>query len=147
MGVILNPLPAFAIGAIAKAIATLFTYPLQLVQTRTRERGHTGGMWSAFLALVHQHGWSIAPYFRGMNSKLLMTVLNASLMFMLKETVLFTVLKMKIGIGSTAWRLLRWTIFVAVATKVGTSLSLARKHVEQDNTRRAKSVSSAAGIR
>ena len=133
VGVILNPLPAFVIGAIAKAIATLFTYPLQLVQTRTREKGFNGGMWGAFLLLVNQHGMSITPYFRGMNSKLVMTVLNASLMFMLKETVLLNVLKIKRGLGSNTWRLLRWTSFVFVALKVGTELSFATKEVEKKN--------------
>ena len=49
-GDVLNPVPAFIIGALAKTIATIFTYPLQLVQTRTREKGFSGGMWEAFQA-------------------------------------------------------------------------------------------------
>lgn len=32
----ISPLTFFAVGATAKAIATLITYPLQLVQTRMR---------------------------------------------------------------------------------------------------------------
>ena len=129
VGVILNPVPAFIIGAIAKAIATFFTYPLQLVQTRTREKGFQGGMWEAGCALVQQARWSIPLYFRGMHSKLIMTVLNASLMFMLKESVLLSVLKFKILLGRGAYRLLRWSAFVFTALKVATALSQARVDV------------------
>jgi len=130
-GVILNPMPAFVIGAIAKAIATVFTYPLQVVQTQTREKGFQGGMWGAFVSLTRRHGWTISAYFRGMNSKLLMTVLNASLMFALKETVLLSLLKTKRAMGSNVFRLVRWTGFVFAASYVAQQLSEARMQVEQ----------------
>eukprot|EP00946_MAST-07B_sp_MAST-7B-sp1_P003773 g3773.t1 len=94
-GDVLNPVPAFLIGALAKTVATIFTYPLQLVQTRTREKGFSGGMWEAFRSLIAESGLEMAPYFRGMNSKLTMTVLNASLMFMTKEWILLMVLRLK----------------------------------------------------
>ena len=101
-GGVLNPVPAFIIGAVAKTVATIFTYPLQLVQTRTREEGFSGGMWEAFQLLIAESGMRISPFFRGMTSKLLMTVLNASLMFMTKEWMLRMVLKGKriLSLGS-----------------------------------------------
>lgn len=114
-GEVLNPVPAFVIGAIAKTVATIFTYPLQLVQTRTREEGFQGGMWEAFRALIAESGMQIAPYFRGMNSKLIMTVLNASLMFMTKEWMLWMVMKGKMLIGPGMFRFLRWSGFFSVA--------------------------------
>ena len=39
-------------------------------------------------ALVEQHGWEFRDYFRGMGSKLLMTVLSMALVFAGKETLL-----------------------------------------------------------
>lgn len=76
---------AFLLGAIAKAIATTITYPLQLVQSRLRA------------------GTSIKPVFkdirsnpsimfRGLEAKLLQTVMTAALMFLIYEKVVRMVL-------------------------------------------------------
>jgi hypothetical protein len=122
-------MPAFVIGAIAKAIATVFTYPLQVVQTQTREKGFQGGLWGAFVSLTRRHGWTLSAYFRGMNSKLLMTVMNASMMFALKETVLLSLLRTKRFLGGRVWRLIRWTAFVFAASNVAKQLADARLQV------------------
>lgn len=76
---------AFLLGAIAKAIATTITYPLQLVQSRLRA------------------GTSIKPVFkdirsnpsimfRGLEAKLLQTVMTAALMFLIYEKVVRMIL-------------------------------------------------------
>lgn len=124
-GEVLNPLPAFIIGAVAKTIATIFTYPLQLIQTRTREEGFQGGMWEAFQALVAESGARISPYFRGMNSKLIMTVLNASLMFMTKEWILRLVLMARGTLGQEAFRFLRWSTFFGIVLYSGGEIAKA----------------------
>jgi adenine nucleotide transporter 17 len=132
-GEVLNPVPAFVIGAVAKTVATIFTYPLQLVQTRTREEGFRGGMWEASQALIAESGFSVAPYFRGMNSKLVMTVLNASLMFMTKEWMLWMVLKGKALLGPGAFRFLRWSGFLSVALySVGEMARVGMKGEEEE---------------
>jgi len=58
-------------------------------------------------------------------------VLNASLMFALKETVLLSLLKTKRAMGSNVFRLVRWTGFVFAASYVAQQLSEARMQVEQ----------------
>jgi len=97
--------------------------PLQLVQTRSREQGFQGGMWEAGVQLVEASHWNVAQYFVGMRAKLTMTVLNAALMFMAKESVLRMVLKCKKMMGNGVYRLLRWSAFVVVAFQVAKSLS------------------------
>ena len=97
--------------------------PLQLVQTRSREQGFQGGMWEAGVQLVEASQWNVARYFVGVTAKLTMTVLNAALMFMAKESVLRMVLKCKNMVGNGVYRLLRWIAFVVVAFKVAKSLS------------------------
>ena len=52
--------------------------------------------------LIDESGLEMAPYFRGMNSKLTMTILNASLMFMSKEWILLMVLRVKGLMGRRA---------------------------------------------
>ena len=99
------------------------TSPLQLVQTRSREQGFQGGMWEAGVQLVEASQWNVARYFVGVTAKLTMTVLNAALMFMAKESVLRMVLKCKNMAGNGVYRLLRWIAFVVVAFKVAKSLS------------------------
>lgn len=86
--------PAFFTGAFAKLVATILTYPLQLVQTQAQQKGFNGGMLNAFRVLAQRHGFHLPAYFTGMQSKIMMTVLNSALVFMTKEravrnTVLF----------------------------------------------------------
>ncbi|KZC08344.1 PREDICTED: peroxisomal membrane protein PMP34 isoform X1 [Dufourea novaeangliae] len=81
----------FAIGAIAKAVATALTYPLQLVQTKLRH-GHKypnlppkAGTLQILLYILKKHG--IAGLYKGMEAKLLQTVLTAALMFLAYEKI------------------------------------------------------------
>ena len=105
----LSPLNAFVIGAVAKTIATVATYPVQLAQTvlRLQEKrtptGTTDGRSDheeiradaahgdqdtlRCLARIYQEG-GIAGIYQGMNAKLLQTVLTASFMFIGYEKIL-----------------------------------------------------------
>lgn len=77
----------FLIGAAAKAVATVFTYPLQLAQARQRH-GRTDGKMSTaalLLAIMKQNG--VGAVFSGLEAKLLQTVLTAALMFMTYEKI------------------------------------------------------------
>jgi solute carrier family 25 (peroxisomal adenine nucleotide transporter), member 17 len=78
----------FAIGAFAKTVATCLTYPLQLVQTKLRH-GSAGpnsvniGTIRMLLQIVNKQGTK--GLYRGLEAKLLQTVLTAALMFMVYE--------------------------------------------------------------
>ncbi|XP_068985946.1 peroxisomal membrane protein PMP34 [Bombus flavifrons] len=81
----------FVIGAIAKAVATILTYPLQLVQTKLRH-GHkyrnmppnAGSLEILFYILKKQ---GIGGLYKGMEAKLLQTILTAALMFLTYEKI------------------------------------------------------------
>uniref|UniRef100_A0A1B0CWZ0 Mitochondrial carrier protein n=1 Tax=Lutzomyia longipalpis TaxID=7200 RepID=A0A1B0CWZ0_LUTLO len=81
----------FAIGAVAKAFATVLTYPLQLVQTKLRHGDRNAnlppdaGTIEMLLYLLKKHG--AAGLFRGLEAKLLQTVLTAALMFTAYEKI------------------------------------------------------------
>ena len=83
-------------GALSKLVATVLTYPLQVIQTQrrsgrfsTRDNSQTKRR-SSFLSIVDQGSTIIkrdgmAGLFRGLESKLLQTVLSAALMFFIYE--------------------------------------------------------------
>lgn len=81
----------FLIGAIAKAFATITTYPLQLVQTRLRSGSKdatigTGvGVLEMMVHILKADGFP--GLFRGIEAKLLQTVLTAALMFATYEQI------------------------------------------------------------
>lgn len=91
----------FFIGAAAKAFATILTYPLQLVQTKQRHRtnnqepstskraAETMGMMEMMLSIIKDQGFK--GLFRGLEAKILQTVLTAALMFMAYEKIASTV--------------------------------------------------------
>ena len=106
----LSPLDAFVIGAAAKTIATVATYPVQLAQTvlRLQEKRSPNGTTTdgkpnheqtkddaldgdkdtfRCLVRIYQEG-GIAGIYQGMNAKLLQTVLTASFMFIGYEKIL-----------------------------------------------------------
>lgn len=81
----------FLIGAMAKAFATITTYPLQLVQTRLRSGakeasiGDDVGVLEMMVHILKADGFS--GLFRGIEAKLLQTVLTAALMFATYEKI------------------------------------------------------------
>lgn len=76
---------AFLIGALAKAIATTLTYPLQLVQSRLRAG-------TSLKPLFRDTKTKPFTLFRGLEAKLLQTVMTAALMFLIYEKVVRLVL-------------------------------------------------------
>ena len=79
----------FILGAVAKAAATVVTYPLQIIQSRSRACCHGNEREeriSRLLAnLVRSQG--LKGLYKGMESKLLQTVLTAAFMFMVYEKI------------------------------------------------------------
>lgn len=82
---------SFAIGALAKAVATILTYPLQLVQTRlrhgTKGQKMPANMNTLKMMLYIFRTQGAAGLFRGLEAKLWQTVLTAALMFMTYEKI------------------------------------------------------------
>ncbi|CAH2091084.1 unnamed protein product [Euphydryas editha] len=76
---------AFLIGAIAKAIATTLTYPLQLIQSRLRAGTNIKPVFKDIRSKP-------SIMFRGLEAKLLQTVMTAALMFLVYEKVVGMVL-------------------------------------------------------
>lgn len=81
----------FAIGAVAKTISTALTYPLQLVQTKLRH-GHKypnlppdAGTLEILMYILKKQG--VAGLYKGMEAKLLQTVLTTALMFLAYEKI------------------------------------------------------------
>ncbi|KAK3910993.1 Peroxisomal membrane protein PMP34 [Frankliniella fusca] len=93
----ISPMTFFAVGATAKAIATFITYPLQLVQTKMRH-GHKypdlrkdAGTLELTAYIIRKHGFQ--GLFKGMEAKVIQTILTAALMFMTYEQIVALVFK------------------------------------------------------
>uniref|UniRef100_A0A4X1VWA4 Solute carrier family 25 member 17 n=1 Tax=Sus scrofa TaxID=9823 RepID=A0A4X1VWA4_PIG len=95
----LSSLDVFIIGAIAKAIATTVTYPMQTVQSilrfgrhRLNPENRTLGSLRNVLYLLHQRvrRFGIMGLYKGLEAKLLQTVLTAALMFLVYEKLTAT---------------------------------------------------------
>ncbi|CAB3251714.1 unnamed protein product [Arctia plantaginis] len=80
-----HTLTAFIIGAIAKAVATTLTYPLQLIQSRLRAG-------TSLKPLFRDMKSKPLVAFRGLEVKLLQTVMTAALMFIIYEKLIRLVL-------------------------------------------------------
>ncbi|XP_021933842.1 peroxisomal membrane protein PMP34 isoform X3 [Zootermopsis nevadensis] len=87
----LSALIYFFVGAVAKAVATIITYPLQLVQTKLRH-GHNyqdlpqnAGTIKLTVYILKKYG--IIGLYKGMEAKLLQTILTAALMFAAYEKI------------------------------------------------------------
>jgi len=81
----------FLVGAVAKTVATVFTYPLQIVQAKLRH-GHKmeglrkdASLLEIIRAILNRHG--MKGLFKGMESKILQTVLTSALMFVVYEKI------------------------------------------------------------
>ncbi|XP_063235364.1 peroxisomal membrane protein PMP34 isoform X2 [Bacillus rossius redtenbacheri] len=81
----------FLVGAVAKAVATALTYPLQLVQTRLRHgRDNENArvrptMLQLLTTIMRRHG--VQGLFKGMEAKIIQTILTAALMFATYEKI------------------------------------------------------------
>ncbi|KAG6444855.1 peroxisomal membrane protein PMP34 [Manduca sexta] len=81
---------AFMIGAAAKAVATTLTYPLQLIQSRLRAG-------TSMKPLLKDIKYNPLVLFRGLEAKLLQTVMTAALMFLTYEKLVLLVLSIMKG--------------------------------------------------
>jgi len=80
----------FLTGAIAKALATVFTYPIQVAQSRqraTKEKGSAtfGSTIKILVDIFKKDG--ILGWFAGMNIKLVQTILTAAFQFVCYEKI------------------------------------------------------------
>lgn len=89
---VIHSIVYFSLGAIAKTIATIATYPLQVIQTRLRYgiKDHydlppNAGSIELFFYIIKRQG--IQGLFTGLEAKLLQTVLTAALMFVMYEKI------------------------------------------------------------
>uniref|UniRef100_A0A1A8HH46 Solute carrier family 25 (Mitochondrial carrier, peroxisomal membrane protein), member 17 n=1 Tax=Nothobranchius korthausae TaxID=1143690 RepID=A0A1A8HH46_9TELE len=93
----LSSLEVFVIGAIAKAVATAVTYPLQTIQSILRfgqfnkpaEKSKlASSLWAVKSLLVNRvRRYGMLGLFKGLEAKLLQTVLTAALMFVVYEKI------------------------------------------------------------
>lgn len=82
---------AFFIGAIAKALATLLTFPLQVAQSRLRACGGGVGMVQCLRELQAK---GLGAMYYGLVPKLLQTVSHAALMFAFYEKIHWVIRKL-----------------------------------------------------
>ncbi|XP_002161354.1 peroxisomal membrane protein PMP34 [Hydra vulgaris] len=84
----LSSLESFLLGGFAKAVATVLTYPLQLVQCRQRAYRSNGSNLSVSQIIAHVlRNSGLWGLFKGMETKLVQTVLTAALMFLTYEKI------------------------------------------------------------
>jgi len=80
----------FVTGAIAKALATIFTYPIQVAQSRQRANKDSSGSTFAntfkILAEIFAKDGFLG-WFAGMNAKLVQTILTAAFQFLCYEQI------------------------------------------------------------
>lgn len=97
---------AFILGAIAKAIATIVTFPLIRSQTlqRTWETSHPGekqapGFLEIFPRIIKEEGFK--GLYTGLETQIFKAVINSALMLMIKETIEGSVHKIILGNAAT----------------------------------------------
>lgn len=85
----LSSFTVFVMGALSKAIATVVTYPLQLVQTRQRHTAKTAAKQQSMAEIIEIiiRTQGVYGLFRGLEAKILQTVSTAALMFVIYEKV------------------------------------------------------------
>jgi len=87
----LSSLTYFCIGALAKTAATFATYPLQILQSKLRYANKTygneerGSILRMLLYIIRSQG--LSGLYKGLEAKLLQTVLTAALMFLCYEKI------------------------------------------------------------
>ena len=97
---VLSSVDFFVLGAVSKAVATVLTYPYQVVRTRLMgeakrqgggekgEEGEGGGVWEMrgmVRRMLAEEG--VHSFFQGIEAKLTQTVLNSALMFVVYEKI------------------------------------------------------------
>lgn len=117
---LLSSLQYFALGALAKAIATVLTYPYQVVKSRMQASKHDPQYQSTWGAMTHMwktEGWH--AFFQGMGSKMTQTVLNSAFMFWAYENlvpIIYGALRMMV-MGPAAATTVTPAVVAAAVTK------------------------------
>jgi len=90
----LTALEFFLIGAVAKLIATVVTYPYQVVKSRLQAKqsksARYAGVVDCIVRILDEEG--VGGMFRGLQSKLVATILTSAIMFMSYEKLLIMAL-------------------------------------------------------
>lgn len=90
----LTSIESFVLGGLAKCVATVITYPLQLVQCRQRANRRAGAstsMLDVFQDVIRSFG--IPGLYKGMETKLYQAVLTSAIMFLAYERIISSVHK------------------------------------------------------
>jgi adenine nucleotide transporter 17 len=82
----------FLMGALAKAVATFVTYPIQLIQSRLRAGQGKDGTIKCIQQLIKSQGW--LSLYKGLEAKMTQTVAMAALMFLTYEKIAATVFRL-----------------------------------------------------
>lgn len=86
-----SALIVFLMGAFAKLIATVATYPIQVGQARIRSSTRKITLLRCLVDLVRSRG--VSGMYRGLETKLLQTVLTSAFMFVVYEKILLLLTK------------------------------------------------------
>lgn len=86
----------FLLGAIAKTVATVVTYPYITVKTRLQAKGKYSGTLDVLQKIYTQEG--IGSFFKGIESKIVQSVLTAAFLFMFQNKLANSFLKLLVYI-------------------------------------------------
>ncbi|KAJ4958689.1 hypothetical protein NE237_025800 [Protea cynaroides] len=98
---VVSALEVFLVGALAKLGATLATYPLLVVKSRLQAKQEIGGgnislqytgALDAIIKMIRYEG--LPCFYKGMSTKIVQSVLAASVLFMIKEELVKVYLKL-----------------------------------------------------
>lgn len=81
-----NPFVFLALSAGCKLLASASTYPHEVMRTRLREHGHSGGLLNTFKTVAKDEGWR--GLYSGMGAHLTRVIPNTAIMFCVVEFVL-----------------------------------------------------------
>jgi adenine nucleotide transporter 17 len=82
----------FFLGAFAKAVATVATYPIQVIKSRHQAATNSHQTtWQTIVSMWQHEG--VSAYYSGMNAKMSQTVANSAFMFAVYERLVRIILK------------------------------------------------------
>jgi hypothetical protein len=87
-GSVLTPAQGFIIGGVAKTVATVLTYPLQVAQVKLRGNGDTNGKTARQVIEELWESEGMAGLFQGLESKIIQSALTSALIFGSYEAIL-----------------------------------------------------------
>ena len=96
------------IGALASAVATIITYPVQVVQTKSRHGGENLPANKNFLQIFHYIIVNFGPkyLYKGLDVKLIQSIITAGFMFLTYEkisAIIFALSGLQKAVKSKQW--------------------------------------------